>query len=263
MGVLNVTPDSFSDGGQFLDLDAALRQAEKMSAEGAAIIDIGGESTKPGAAPVSAQEQIDRVLPVIEALLARIDLPISIDTSSPEVVTAAVNAGAGLINDVRALSQPGMLARAASLGVPVCLMHMQGEPDTMQQEPHYGDVVAEVTAWLKQRAKIVEAAGVPPEHVLLDPGFGFGKLLAHNLALMKRLSVLVDLGYPLLVGVSRKSMLGTLLDRPPQERLAGGVALAALAVAQGAKLIRTHDVAATVDAVRVAHAVAVEGEREA
>ncbi|HEY9199347.1 MAG TPA: dihydropteroate synthase [Gammaproteobacteria bacterium] len=255
MGILNVTPDSFSDGGRFLGREAALTQARSLAAEGAAIIDIGGESTRPGAEPVSVQEELDRVIPVIEAVRAEFPVVISIDTSKPEVMRAAVQAGAGLINDVRALREPHALATAAAAAVPVCLMHMQGEPRSMQQEPHYADVVVEVRAFLLERAAQCQAAGIPHERILLDPGFGFGKTLAHNLQLLKRLPMLVDAGYPVLAGLSRKSMIEKLLGLPVDQRLAPSVALAALAVWQGARIVRVHDVAATVQAVRICRAV--------
>ncbi|WJW76466.1 dihydropteroate synthase [Thiohalobacter sp. IOR34] len=255
MGVLNVTPDSFSDGGRFSGRDAALAHARAMAEAGAAVIDVGGESTRPGAAPVSEQEELDRVLPVIEALAAEIELPLSIDTSKPGVMRAAVAAGAGLINDVRALREPGALQAAAELGVPLCLMHMQGEPRSMQQAPSYGDVLAEVQAFLLERAAACQAAGVPREHILLDPGFGFGKTVEHNLSLLKHLDRLAAAGYPLLVGLSRKSLIGAVLGLPVADRLHPSVALAVIAAWQGARLIRVHDVAATVQALGMCAAV--------
>lgn len=255
MGVLNVTPDSFSDGGRYPNLDAALRRGERMAADGADIVDVGGESTRPGSAGVSAAEEIDRVVPVIEALAARVSIPISVDTSKPEVMTAAVAAGAGLINDVRAFLHPGALEAAASAGVPVCLMHMQGSPADMQQAPTYEDVVAEVAEFLSERAAACEAAGVARERILLDPGFGFGKTLAHNLALLADLDRLCALGLPVLVGMSRKSMIGQLTGRAVEDRLAGSLAVAVLAVERGARVIRVHDPAETCDALRVAWAV--------
>jgi dihydropteroate synthase len=251
MGVLNVTPDSFSDGGQTLTLDAALRRADAMVAAGAAVIDIGGESTRPGAAPVSAEEEIRRVVPVISAVAARFPVPVSVDTSKPEVMRAAVAAGAGLINDVRALQMPGALEAAVRLDVPVCLMHMQGEPDTMQQGPSYGDVVAEVAGFLRTRVASCEAAGIFRHRLLLDPGFGFGKTLTHNLTLLDGLRTIVALGPPIVVGLSRKSMIGALTGRPVAERLAGSLAAAVVAVERGAALVRVHDVAETVDALAV------------
>jgi dihydropteroate synthase len=256
MGVLNLTPDSFSDGGVFFAPDAALRRAERMLEEGVDIIDIGGESTRPGAADVSAEDEIARVVPVVRALARRLPVPISVDTSKPEVMRAAAEAGATLINDVRALRAPGALGTAAALGLPVCLMHMQGEPRTMQADPSYGDVVAEVRAFLAERIAAAVAAGVPAESLLIDPGFGFGKRLPHNLGLLARLRELCDLDVPLLVGLSRKSMLGTLTGRDVSERLPASLAAAVIAAERGAKLLRVHDVAATVDAVKVVVAVA-------
>jgi len=258
MGILNVTPDSFSDAGDFYSLDVALRRAERMAEEGADILDIGGESTRPGAAPVSAQEEIDRVVPVIEALYSRISLPISVDTSKAEVMHAAVCAGAGMINDVYALRGPGALKVAVRAGVPVCLMHMQGEPRTMQTAPRYGDVVSEVRNFLGNRLDDCISAGMARGRLLVDPGFGFGKTLAHNLALLGRLEELCSLGHPVLVGLSRKSMIGTLTGRPVDGRLPGSLAAAVLAVERGARLVRVHDVSDTVDALRVAWAVHTE-----
>ena len=251
MGVLNVTPDSFSDGGDFFSVGAALERALAMQAEGAAIIDIGGESTRPGAAPVSAEDEIRRVVPVIEALQARLTVPISIDTQKPEVMRAAVAAGAGFINDVNALRAPGALEAAVGCEVPVCLMHMQGEPRTMQADPHYDDVVGEVSGFLQQRAAACEQAGIAREHILLDPGFGFGKTLQHNLQLLARLETISALGFPLLVGLSRKSMIGKLLGLDVGERLAASIALAVLALERGAALVRAHDVAPTWQALQM------------
>ncbi len=255
MGILNVTPDSFSDGGRYIDLDTATAAARRMAEDGAAIIDIGGESTRPGAEPVSAQEEMDRVLPVIEALREQLELPLSIDTSKPEVMTEAVRAGAGMINDVNALRAPGAVEAASALSVPVCLMHMQGEPRTMQQAPRYTDVVAEVKAFLRQRIRQCEAAGIPRQHILVDPGFGFGKTLEHNLALLRGLSGFCDLGAGVLVGLSRKSMLGMLTGREAHERLAASIAAAVLAVERGAVVVRVHDVAETADALAVVNAL--------
>lgn len=256
MGILNLTPDSFSDGGRFLHREAALRHAARMVEEGAAMIDIGGESTRPGARSVGVEEEISRVVPIIEALAGELPVPISIDTSKPEVMREAVLAGAGLINDVMALRAPGAVEAAAGLTVPVCLMHMQGEPRTMQREPRYADVVAEVTEFLAGRVAICESAGIARERLLLDPGFGFGKTLSHNLSLLKHLQGLGSLGLPLLVGISRKSMIGTLLDGAPVDRrLQGSVAAAVVAVMQGAAIIRAHDVAETAEALKVATAV--------
>lgn len=256
MGILNTTPDSFSDGGLWTDRDRALRHALGMVAAGADIIDVGGESTRPGASPVDAQQELDRVLPVVEALAAETDVTISVDTSKPEVMEAAVAAGAELINDVLALRGEGALETAARLGVSVCLMHMQGRPRDMQQNPCYADVVTEVEAFLLDRAGACRAAGIPGEHILIDPGFGFGKTLEHNLALFRALPRLCSSAYAVLVGVSRKSMLGALTGRPVEERLAASVAAAVLAAAHGVAVLRVHDVAETVDALRVARALA-------
>ncbi len=255
MGIINVTPDSFSDGGKFFDRDAALKQAEKLISDGADILDIGGESTRPGSDIVAEQEEIERVAPVIEMISAEFDIPISIDTMKPGVMTAAVKAGAGLINDVNALRMEGALEAAVELKVPVCLMHMQGTPQTMQQEPHYDDVVNEVKTFLLERVDTCLKAGIKAEHIMLDPGFGFGKRARHNLRLMKHLSVLTDLPYPVLVGVSRKSIIGDMLKVSVDERLAGSLSLASIATWQGAKLIRTHDVKETYQAVKLSQAV--------
>jgi dihydropteroate synthase len=256
MGVLNVTPDSFSDGGQHAQLETALTHARALLAQGADFIDVGGESTRPGAVEVSEQEELDRTIPVIERLAAEIAVPISIDTQKPAVMRAAVAAGASLINDVAALRAEGALAAAADLNVPVCLMHMQGAPRTMQQTPHYVDVVSEVADFLQARAAACVEAGIPHEHILLDPGFGFGKTLDHNVTLMQGLPQLTELGYPLLIGVSRKSMIGMLagsVEEPVavEQRLAGSVAAALFAVTQGAAILRVHDVAESVQALRV------------
>jgi dihydropteroate synthase len=256
MGILNVTPDSFSDGGFFFAADQALRHAERMVAEGADLIDVGGESTRPGAAAVPVDEEIRRVVPVVEALVRHFPVPVSVDTSKPEVMRAAADAGAGLINDVRALRGEGALDAARATGLPVCLMHMQGEPATMQQAPVYDDVVADVAAFLRERLAVCREAGIPAQRLLVDPGFGFGKTFAHNLALLARLAEFGALGTPLLVGLSRKSMLGQLSGRPPEERTAASVAAAVLAVQRGAVIVRVHDVAATVDALRIVDAVA-------
>jgi len=255
MGVLNVTPDSFSDGGRYRTFAAALAHAQAMIEAGAAIIDVGGESTRPGAASVPVDEELRRVLPVIERLASHTSVPISIDTTKPAVMRAAVAAGASLINDVNALRAPGALEAAAAGDAAVCLMHMQGDPRTMQADPRYGDVVAEVAAFLDQRVAACLEAGIARDRVMIDPGIGFGKRLEHNLALLAHLDVLTGRELPVLVGVSRKSMIGTLVGRPTDERLAGGVALAALAVSSGAVVIRAHDVAPTIDAVKVATAV--------
>lgn len=260
MGILNVTPDSFSDGGQLysdqsLSIDRALKHAELMVAEGATIIDIGGESTRPGADSVSLQEEMDRVLPVLERLNAEVDVVTSIDTSSPELMRAAASLGAGILNDVRALGREGAIEAAASTGLPVCVMHMQGSPATMQRAPSYLDVVAEVQDFLAQQIARCVDAGIERTQVIVDPGFGFGKTLEHNLQLLNRLDRLQELGVPILSGTSRKSMIGNLLDREPDQRLAGGLATVALAVERGARIIRVHDVAATVDCVRMTEAV--------
>jgi dihydropteroate synthase len=255
MGVLNVTPDSFSDGGQFFPVDAAVAHGLKMVAEGAVLIDVGGESSRPGAHEVSVAEELRRVIPVIERLRAACNAVISVDTSKAEVMRAASSAGAGLINDVRALRAPHALKAAADSGCAVCLMHMQGEPHTMQDAPHYVDVVSEVRAFLAQRVAACREAGFEADRLAIDPGFGFGKTLEHNLTLLRRLRELAADGLPLLVGLSRKSMAGTLTHRPREERTAGSVALAVIAVLNGARIIRAHDVAPTVDALRVAAAV--------
>ena len=255
MGILNVTPDSFSDGGRFDRPDAALRQAEAMAQAGADILDIGGESTRPGAAAVGAEEELARVIPVIEAIRARLDVPVSIDTSKPEVMREAVVAGAGMINDVAALEAPGALDAAAACGVPVCLMHMQGTPRTMQADPQYDDVVTDIKAYLAARVAACVAAGIARERLVLDPGFGFGKRLEHNLQLLAHLNQLADTGLPLLVGISRKSMLGQITGRDVGGRLAASLAAAMLALDRGAKILRVHDVAETVDAVRLWKAV--------
>jgi dihydropteroate synthase len=254
MGVLNVTPDSFSDGGRYLDPDAALAQAERMAAEGAAIIDIGGESTRPGAIAVAGEEELRRVLPVLERVAARLPVLLSVDTSNPEVIRRASAAGAHLVNDVRALRLPGALEAVAGSALGVCLMHMQGEPASMQADPRYDDVVEEVKTFLAERVQTCIAAGIARERLCIDPGFGFGKLLAHNLQLLRDLAQFERLGLPLAVGLSRKSMV-TALGARSHERLAGSLALATIAVLQGAQIVRAHDVAATVDAVRVADAV--------
>jgi dihydropteroate synthase len=259
MGILNVTPDSFSDGGKFIDVSKAVEHALRMIEQGAGMIDVGGESTRPGAADVSEEDEIRRVVPVIEALVARTPIPISIDTSKAAVMSAAVAAGASLINDVRALQEPGALEAAARTDAAVCLMHMQGQPRTMQHEPRYDDVVGEVTAFLEQRVEACVAAGIGRDRLVLDPGIGFGKRLEHNLALLAHLPELGRSGLPLLVGVSRKSMFQALLGRPVEQRLAGGLAVATAAVLAGAGILRVHDVAETVDAVKVAQALRAAG----
>ena len=255
MGVLNVTPDSFSDGGRFLSVEAAVEQGARMADEGAAFIDVGGESTRPGAAAVDVDEEARRVLPVIERLRTLTSAVISVDTSKPQLMRSAAAAGAGLINDVRALRESGALDAALQSGCAVCLMHMQGEPRTMQHSPRYDDVVNEIRAFLAARTRACRDAGFAAERVVVDPGFGFGKTLEHNLQLLRRLPELVADGSPVLVGLSRKSMLGTLTHRQADERLAGSVALAVIAAQAGARIIRAHDVAATVDALKVVAAL--------
>ncbi len=260
MGILNTTPDSFSDGGNLyhtgsLSIDLALKRAEQMLAEGADIIDVGGESTRPGAAPVSEQQELDRVIPVVEALVNKLDALVSVDTSRAVVIRESAAIGAGLINDVRALQLDGALVAAANSDLPVCLMHMQGQPTTMQQAPVYRDVVEEVCEFLGARMHACELAGIPKSRLLVDPGFGFGKTLPHNLALLKRLPELAVLGVPVLVGLSRKSMLGQLLNRNVDERLPGSLALAMAAAQRSAAIIRVHDVAATKDVLTVLDAL--------
>lgn len=255
MGVLNVTPDSFSDGGRFTGRDAALRQAEAMARDGAAIIDVGGESTRPGAADVTEQEELDRVIPVVEALVSAVDVPVSIDTSKAAVMRAAARAGAAMINDIRALRGDGALAAAVELQRPVCLMHMQGQPRTMQQAPEYGDVVADVGNFLAERLRACVAAGLAENLLIVDPGFGFGKTPGHNVELLANLRQLRSLGRPILVGLSRKSTLGALTGRDVDERMPASIAAAVIAVIQGAHIVRAHDVGETVDALRVAAAV--------
>lgn len=255
MGVLNVTPDSFSDGGRFTAIDTALAQARQMIAAGAAIIDIGGESTRPGAEPVDAELELARVIPVIEAIRRESDIPISIDTSKAQVMHEAVQAGADMVNDVYALRAEDAVATVAQLDVPVCLMHMLGEPRTMQSSPVYGDVIEEVKTFLDERVAACVAAGIRREHIIVDPGFGFGKLPEHNLTLIKHLDRLQDSGLPILAGVSRKSTIGYILNKEVENRLYGSIALATLAVWQGASIIRAHDVAATLDAIKICQAV--------
>lgn len=255
MGVLNVTPDSFSDGGRYQGRLAAVERAGVMVAEGAGIIDIGGESTRPGATAVPVDEELRRVIPVVEAVHAAYPVVISVDTSQPRVMAEAVAAGAAMINDVRALRRPGAVEAAAGAGVPVCLMHMRGEPPTMQERPHYEDVVEEVRTALEGRVAAAVAAGIPRERLLVDPGFGFGKTLAHNMALLRHLEALQSLGLPVVVGLSRKAMIGKLLGTAVGRRLCGGVALAVLAVMKGAAVVRTHDVRATREAITACHRV--------
>jgi dihydropteroate synthase len=259
MGVLNITPDSFSDGGRWLregrpDLEPLVREALAMVDAGAAILDIGGESTRPGAAAVSEQEELDRVLPVIEALSRQCDTLLSIDTSSPTVMREAAAAGAGLLNDVRALQRDGALQAAADLRLPVCLMHMQGSPDSMQRAPRYDNVLSEVSGFLLDRVAACVAAGIPESQILLDPGFGFGKTLEHNLQLLDALPELAGLGFPLLVGLSRKSLIAKITGRDIDARLPGSLALAMLAAQGGASILRVHDVPETADVLRILQA---------
>lgn len=255
MGILNVTPDSFSDGGRHNNLDAALFHAEKMIQQGAVLIDVGGESTRPGAAVVSTQEELDRVVPVVEAIHKNLDAIISVDTSTPEVITQSAAAGAGLINDVRALQREGALSAAAATELPICLMHMQGEPDSMQKAPTYEDVVGDIHAFLAERIAACSAVGINKERLILDPGFGFGKSLAHNYQLLNQLETFHQLGLPLLVGMSRKSMIGKVLnDCAADQRLIGSVAAAVIAAMKGTAIMRVHDVAETHDALKIVEA---------
>jgi len=263
MGILNVTPDSFSDGGALYDgallsMDKVLLRARQMIAEGADIIDIGGESTRPGAAPVSLQQELDRVVPVVERLAQEFDTVLSVDTSEPRVMLEAAACGAGFINDVRALQRPDAIRAAAATGLPVCLMHMRGEPESMQEQPSYVDVIEEVSAFLRQRIEACTRLGVAHRNLVLDPGFGFGKTVQHNLILLNRLERLREFACPILVGLSRKSLIGKILGRPLDERVAGSVALAVIAAMRGAVIFRVHDVAASSDAVRLCTAVIEE-----
>ncbi|MGW5153020.1 dihydropteroate synthase [Rhodococcus koreensis] len=260
-GIVNVTPDSFSDGGRYLDTSAAVEHGLSLVAEGAGLLDVGGESTRPGSRPPSVTDEIDRVVPVIDALAHRTAVPISVDTSRPEVMREAVAAGATLINDVRALRVRGALRAAAELQVPVCLMHMQGDPESMQKAPTYTDVVSEVRRFLIDRVDDCIAVGIPVEHILVDPGFGFGKTLAHNLTLLSGLHKVADLGLPIMVGLSRKGMLGAITGRNTDQRLAGSVSAALIAAQNGAQILRVHDVAETVDAVAVLHALRNSSQR--
>lgn len=256
MGILNVTPDSFSDGGLFVKRDAAIKYVKQMIVDGAEIIDIGGESTRPGASEVSVDEELQRVIPIIETIRQNSEVAISIDTSKPEVMREAIMAGANLINDVNALQKENAVETAAELKVPVCLMHMQGKPRTMQKSPEYGDVVKEVISFLQERILLCCNAGIAAENIIVDPGFGFGKTLEHNLTLFKHLDEFTKLGHALLVGVSRKSMIGAVLDNAPaDERLFGSVALATLAAWKNANILRVHDVKATADALKLCQAV--------
>jgi len=257
MAVLNTTPDSFSDGGALynderqLDLSLVLTQVESFLQQGANIIDVGGESTRPGAKPVSVAEELERVIPVVEAVSKRFNVAISVDTSTPAVMTESAKVGASLINDVRALGRPGALEAAAETGLPVCLMHISGEPGSMQDNPQYDDVVQEVCDFLLARVGQCVEVGIDTGKILLDPGFGFGKTLTHNLTLFRHLDQLVALGFPLMVGVSRKSMIGAILDKPVDQRIIGSVAMAMLAAQRGAQILRVHDVSATADALKI------------
>jgi len=254
MGIVNITPDSFSDGGQYLQHDAALSYAHRLMAEGANILDLGGESTRPGALAVSVQEELDRVMPVIEGLHGA-PIPLSIDTSKPEVMRAAIAAGASMVNDINALQNPEALNIAAASEVAVCLMHKQGTPQTMQRQPQYQNVVEEVQQFLRERITAVQAAGVSQQRIIIDPGFGFGKTLVHNLALLQQLKYFAGLGMPLLVGLSHKSMLGAITGQDVAHRVHASVAAALLAVERGANIVRVHDVQATADALKVWQAV--------
>ncbi|SDZ18437.1 dihydropteroate synthase [Geodermatophilus africanus] len=254
-GILNVTPDSFSDGGRFDDVDRAVAHGCTLAAEGADLIDVGGESTRPGSRPPTLAEELARVVPVVEALVQRVPVPLSVDTSRPEVMRAAVAAGASMVNDVRALRSPGALAAAAELGVPVCLVHMQRSPETMQEDPRYRDVVVEVRTFLAERVRACLDAGIPQEHLVVDPGFGFGKTPADNVTLLASLDGLRSLGVPVMAGLSRKSVLGQLTGRAVGDRLPASLAAAIVAVQRGAAVLRVHDVAATRDVLTVLDAV--------
>lgn len=260
MGILNTTPDSFSDGGSYysngrVDLSLVLSRAEQMLRDGADILDVGGESTRPGADPVSEQEELDRVVPVVEALCRELGALVSVDTSTPAVITSSAAVGCGIINDVRALQRPGAVAAAEATGLPVCLMHMQGAPDTMQQRPQYASVLDDVSGFLDERIQVCEAAGIRKDQIILDPGFGFGKTVQHNLDLLRGLDRFVQSGFPVLVGFSRKSMIGKILGRDVSERLAGSLALAIMSAQRGAHIFRVHDVAATRDVLDMYQAV--------
>ena len=255
MGILNTTPDSFSDGGQFEGVEYALHHAKTMIEQGCDIVDIGGESTRPGAQPVSLVDELDRVIPVIQAIRGISDIAISVDTSKPEVMTAAVKAGANLVNDVNALSAEGAVDTCAAMQIPVCVMHMQGEPRTMQTEPVYQNVVEDIKRFLEERVAVCEVAGISREHIIIDPGFGFGKTLEHNLTLLKHLDQFAETQLPILVGISRKTMIGKILEARVDQRLYGSVAAAVLAYTKGAKIFRVHDVKATVDALKICKAM--------
>ena len=254
MGIVNVTPDSFSDGGQYNAPAAALSRARQMVADGATFVDVGGESTRPGATPVSTQQELDRVCPVVEAVARELDVVISVDTSNPVVIRETAKLGAGLINDVRALQRPGAPEAAAEAGIPVCIMHIQGEPESMQDDPRYRNVRREVSSFLTERMRVAESAGIPADNIILDPGFGFGKSVAHNFQLLASLEQLHILGHPLLIGVSRKSMLGAVTGREVDERLPASLAAATISAMKGASILRVHDVRETVDAVNVVQA---------
>lgn len=254
MGVLNVTPDSFSDGGQFATLDSAIQQTELMIKHGASIIDVGGESTRPGAFSVSVQQELDRVCPVVERLGRCFDTVVSVDTSTPEVMSEVIKLGAGMINDVRAFSRTGAVAAVKHSKVALCVMHMRGDPESMQHRPSYHSVVDEVSAFLQTRAEELSAQGVDKQRIILDPGFGFGKTLKHNMQLLNHIARIRDIGYPVLIGVSRKSMFGEILDKPVDDRLYGSLAAATIAAMQGANIIRAHDVRETKDAMQVVDA---------
>lgn len=261
MGILNVTPDSFSDGGTHNRYHDALEHAAKMVNEGASIIDIGGESTRPGAAEVSVNEELDRVIPIVEAIAQRFDVWISVDTSKAEVMSEAAKAGMHLINDIRSLHEPGAIEVAAQSGLPVCIMHMQGQPRTMQDAPNYENVVADIKAYFDAEIARCVAAGIDKQQIILDPGFGFGKNLSHNYQLLANLDQFHDFGLPLLAGMSRKSMIGNLLNVPPQERLVGSIACATIAAMQGAQIIRVHDVKETVQAMQIVQMTLSEKEK--
>lgn len=258
MGILNVTPDSFSDGGQFIDPQQAIDHARQMVADGAAIIDVGGESTRPGAAAVAVEEEIARVLPVVDALVNEVDIPVSVDTSKAEVMTAAIKAGASMINDVRAFQEPGALQVMAEANIPVCLMHMQGLPRSMQDNPQYDDVVADVMRFFEQRIEAAIRVGISRDNIVLDPGFGFGKNVTHNFTLLRELKKFSTLGCPLLVGMSRKSMIAAILNNSVKERLPASLALAVLAAERAANIIRVHDVRETVEALKMREAMLIQ-----
>jgi len=260
MGILNVTPDSFSDGGELMrngriDLDKIIARAEQMVIAGADFLDIGGESTRPGAAPVTETEELERVAPVVEALAQRFDIVLSIDTSSPQVMSVCAALGVGLINDVRALAKPQAMEAAARSGLPVCIMHIQGSPETMQVAPNYADVVSEIIEYLRTRIELCTTAGISRERIIVDPGFGFGKSLPHNLTLLKNMEKFLALELPVLVGLSRKRMLGFVTGKSEKDRVAGGIAAAVIAVMKGACIVRTHDVSETVDALKICDSV--------